>query len=216
LAYQEFTEGDFYILLSQEGAMQFECRLYKLPSVTTDLDDYEDNYQANADGVDIRTYNKIIYELVDLENAGSNAMNVDGTSPNISFKYIPAAGEVRYLDSIIFFLLDPGTMAHNVFGALGSALTTGLKIKVKVGGTEYTNKDIVDNVDVLMAFPNVVNTGQSATAFLNEEDYFFGSWLFSKPLKLEGDDGDLVKIIIRDDLTGISRMRSQALIYRYV
>ena len=58
--------------------------------------------------------------------------------------------------------------------------------------------------------------GSSSTAFLDEEDYYAGSIIFKNPIKLSNIDGDLIKIIIKDDLTGIDAMCSQVLVWKSI
>lgn len=48
--YHEFTKDGFYHLYAVDGPVMVCCVLDKSPSSTTELDDYEDNYQAYANG----------------------------------------------------------------------------------------------------------------------------------------------------------------------
>lgn len=154
------------------------------------------------------------YKLASLENGGSREMNVDGSSVIKNFDHAIAGGEVWFLEQITFFLLDSGTMSNNVFGALSGALTNGLGFGVKKSGTNFIVKEIFDNVDVYMSFPFNINIGSVSTGFLNEEDYFCGSFDFKNDLRLIGDDGDLVRFSIKDNCSSIQRMRASALMWR--
>lgn len=158
-------------------------------------------------------YNKE-YALEYLEYSSSKEMNVDGSGTPVIFSHDIPEGEKWFLECVTFFIIDPGTMAYNVFGGLGAALTNGIDIRITKCGTNYDIRSIKDNSDILMTFNHNINTGSTATAFLNEEDYFCGSLDFREPMKLCGDESDGVKIRIRDDLTGIQRIRATATLWK--
>ena len=86
---------------------------------------------------------KRIYSLQPLERSGSKEMNLDGSSSNKIFKFDPTGSDRWIVKSIHFFMLDPGTMDHDKFGAI-TALTNGLRFIIKIDGTELVLKDIVD------------------------------------------------------------------------
>lgn len=156
------------------------------------------------------------YELLYLEDSGNKEMNVDGSSVNKVYKQAVPTNEIWMLEGIHIFMLDPGLMAHNVFGSLGSVLTNGLSIVVKKKESDFKIKDIMDNTDLYMAFPSNQNVGNSGTGFLDEEDYFYGTLHFQNPLRLAQSDGDLVKMIVKDDLTAIQRLRATILIRKVI
>ncbi len=156
------------------------------------------------------------YELLYLENSGNKEMNVDGSSVNKIYKQAVPTDTTWMLEGIHIFMLDPGLMSHNVFGSFGAALTNGLSIVVKKKGSDFKIKDIMDNTDLYMSFPSNQNVGNSGTGFLDEEDYFYGTLNFQNPLRLAQSDGDLVKIIIKDDLTAIQRLRATILVRKVI
>jgi len=154
------------------------------------------------------------YKIADLENSGSTDFTVDGSVENVTFKWSPGDGEVWTIESITLFLLDPGTMTDSVFGALGSALTNGLTMKIKRDSTDNLVRVMKDNSCVLMSFGHDVIVGNSATGFLESNDYFKGSFIPKSEMRLVGDTSDNVKIIVKDDLTGIQRLRATAIVKR--
>jgi hypothetical protein len=153
--------------------------------------------------------NDITYILADLENAGSKDMAVDGSISNVTFSYSVPASEDQYLYAIDLFLLDDGIMSHNKFGSIAE-LTTGISIKVKTNFEDTVIRDMKNNVDILMSFTENKIVGNSTASFLNEDDYFLGTLRFPIPIRLNGDTSDKVKIIIKDDLTGLDVFRAQA------
>lgn len=162
-------------------------------------------------------YNKE-WKLVDLDYSGSIEMKVDGSTGgggSKTFKWQPGTNEVWYLKEVLIFILDDGVMSYNVFGSLGTALTTGLKFVIKKAGTDSQVRNIKDNSDLLITFNDKIQTGNTSTAFLEEDDYFRGSFVIPEDgIELSDENSDVVKMIVRDDLTGIDRLRSQILIWR--
>ena len=194
----------------------------KSNSGSDDILDVNDGINYLKDNLPKEVYNippffgRVSYELKDLKNAGSVDMNVDGSTNNVVFKFSPNAGQVWYLEKIMIFILDGGTMSFDKFGSLTSALTNGCAIKIKSNGIEYTTRNIKTNVDLLLAFPDQRMVGSSSTAFLDEDDYYAGSIIFKNPIKLADVDNDLVKIVIKDNLTGIDAMHAQILVWRTI
>jgi len=157
------------------------------------------------------------YSLESLAKAGGSVeMSVDGSTTNVIFKWDVPTGEVWEILSIQLFLLDPGTMAHNVFGGMATSITNGLSVIIKKNGTDFKIKDIKDNVDVYMSFPTEQHVGNSASGFLDNDDYFSGCLRFYEPIQLIGDDGDLVKVVVKDNLTAIERLRATAFVRKKI
>jgi len=160
--------------------------------------------------------NDIAYEIHPLKNGTSESMAVDGSSDTKIFKWDVPADEVWYLDSITLALLHSDTMAHTVFGSMGSALTNGLRAVVKKLGNETIVRNLKTNFDLLKSFRSGVTVGSNANGFLNENDYFCGSLVFPDPIKLRGRDDDLVKIAVRDDLTTVTALCAEIMVRKYL
>ena len=151
------------------------------------------------------------YEYVKLENGGSDSMNVDGSGTPVVFEY--ESSGINYLERLQLFLLDPGTMSHSSFGAIGT-LSSGITYGYTKNGSETVIDTIKSNICLIMNFSDNVNVGNTATGFLNEEDYFFGSVIFPEPIFLA--DEDTIQFTVNDDLTGISVLKARARIWRKV
>ena len=68
-----------------------------------------------------------------------------------------------------------------------------------------------------MAFNEEITVGTTATGFLSDEDYFKGTFSFPDSIRLKsvvGGDQDAVKMIVKDDLLQIARLRCSALLER--
>ena len=153
------------------------------------------------------------YKIQALKNGSSEDMNVDGSQANVSFKWEVPSNEIWFVDEIQIFLLDAGVMSHGSFGAI-SALTNGLNVIIKKNGSEFSLRSIKTNLELLMSFPFPQQAGSSGTGFINDEDYYFGSFDFKFPIRLIGSNGDLIKYIVRDNLTSIDVLKGQAILRR--
>jgi len=158
--------------------------------------------------------------LFNLKDGETINMKVDGSITPKEFKFAPPAGEIWIIEGLRIFLLDGGVMAHNVFGGLAAALDVGFTVEIKKsqyeGGIESVISSIKDNVDLLTAFSTNISTGNSTSAFLNDDDWFMGTLKFGSPIRLCGDEGDLIKIVIKDDLTGITRFESTVMAWEFM
>jgi len=158
------------------------------------------------------------YKIEKLKDGSEENMNKDGSGSNLTYKFEIPAGEEWIFHRASVFLLDSGAMTHNVFGALGSSLNDGCRFVIKRNGDDFRIKNIQDNVDLMMAFSNNVVVGSTTTGFLNDDDYFKGDIEFPTgyPVRLIGDNGDLVKMSIRDNLTGLAAFRCQIWLRRHI
>lgn len=137
-----------------------------------------------------------------LLNSGSNAMNVNGAVSPVVFSEGPAPGEKWYLESMNIFISDTGTTDVDDFGAITGGLTNGVLLEVVRNGVAYEMDVLFTNRDVVTTFHEDINSGGANTSsgYLNEGRLFFGQNHFEPPLTLVGDDGDVFRATVRDDL----------------
>lgn len=137
-----------------------------------------------------------------LLNSGSNAMNVNGAVSPVVFSEGPAPGEKWYLESMNIFISDTGTTDVDDFGAITGGLTNGVLLEVVRNGVAYEMDVLFTNRDVVTTFHEDINTGGANTSsgYLNEGRLFFGQNHFEPPLTLVGDDGDVFRATVRDNL----------------
>jgi hypothetical protein len=155
-------------------------------------------------------------------SAGSEDMQVVGSAASPQEFYIQAGAEGdRYLNTLVFVIADAGA-AVNEFGAL-SALTNGCQLIIE--DSEFGDVVIADslqsNFDFLqlcnfepafgtgtssMRLNNVVGPSEAFVMVLDLEDVFglpYG-------LKLEKNSKNKVKIVVRDDTTGVDKFDVKA------
>ena len=141
-----------------------------------------------------------------LENGGSSEINVDGSVTPVSFIAEPNTNKNLIVYRLLLVMED-ASMSWTKFGGL-TALTNGVDIKVTEDGTERdivtdpikTNRDFVWN-----AYD--VEIDNATTSVLRMR------WTFQRAgtvLTLKDAQSDNIKIVVNDDLTGISYFKATA------
>ncbi len=155
----------------------------------------------------------LTYRSKVLENGGSKSMSVDGSTTSVVFEHAPGAGEVDYIDGVTMLLYDAGNNALNTFGTL-TALTNGLRIEMKIGGTVYEVTTVKDNAEFILTFTGAFGT-QGNGGFA-PDDAFWGKLDMNRNVTLTGDDGDYIRVIVQDNLTTIDTLQSAVLYWEIV
>ena len=141
-----------------------------------------------------------------LENGGSDEINVDGSGTPVSFTATPAANKNLIVYRLILVMED-ASMSWVKFGGL-SSLTNGVLIKVTEDGVErnIVTDPIKSNRDYVWNAYDV-EIDNATTAVLRMR------WTFQKAgtvLTLKDAFSDNLKIVIQDNLTGISYFKATA------
>jgi hypothetical protein len=176
----------------------------KSQSVTSTTDDAKERLDVSV--VDLTDPRKGSFINQALENGGSDEINVDGDPTPVSFTANPNTGKNLIVYRLIIVMED-ASMSWTKFAGR-SALTNGLLIKVTEDGIERTiitdpiktNRDFVWN-----AYD--VSIDNATTAVLSMR------WTFNKAgtvLTLKDAESDNLKIIVQDDLTGVSYFKATA------
>jgi len=160
-----------------------------------------------------------------LLNGASAAMNVSGSlgSPQ-SFMYAPSVGQVSYLTTVKFLLVDSGTMDPGDFGSITAGLTNGVVVEIRSQGVTYTYCTLRTNLDITLLLagggsgttaPIFLGLG-TTSGFLETSDVVLSGKGFSPPIPLVGSSGDYVKFIVRDNLTALDNFLSSIDYYRVI
>lgn len=146
-------------------------------------------------------------------NAGSKAMNVNGTTPK-SFSYSPVSGSIGIV-SLSVILEDAGTSSFSNFGSIAGPLTNGVLIRSTINNVTATLATLLDNADLCTHFNQYIHFGNGATSTLgapigfgDSADVFIGTFAFFDPLILT--DSDLIEISIQDNLTALGTFAMSA------
>jgi len=164
---------------------------------------------------EIESLQIITYEWNELLDGSNDSMNVNGSVTAVDFDWQPGSNEYR-IQAITLFIVDNVKFNHDGFGGI-SALTNGVQVKIKTGGTEYTIANLQDNYDIKQVFG--YDNNQIGAGFGVSEDNHINygrlEFLGIKP-KLDSSLSDYIRATVRDDLTALTEMKMSVLAYRIV
>jgi hypothetical protein len=145
---------------------------------------------------------KLVHFSEHLLNSSSKDMAVDGSTVNVEFSSGPGTGVIWYINEIGLSIDDNGNNTPSTFGAI-SGLTNGVLIEQQISSTDYEFDNLVTNLDIIAGFTDHFLRGQS-NAYLNSANFFSGKVELRQAITLVGDDSDIIKALVRDDLTGLN------------
>lgn len=137
------------------------------------------------------------------DGTGTQDMAVDASLSPIKYFIKPPAGEVWRVARWMLYVQDTKGFDVGLWGN-GVVLTNGIVPKIKQNGVErnMTPMAIKSSGNIAeMAYDMTLHTFGSA------DDILVARWTFTKAgqyLRLDGDLGDELQVIINDDLTGLS------------
>jgi len=119
----------------------------------------------------------------------------------------PPAGEIWYVDFVFFGIEDSGTLDIEDFGAL-PALANGWLFDQFIDASSET----LANFQTNFAMGTVGTTGGGiigvGAGFLNTANAFGGNIRTDPEVTLVGDNSDLIRTTVRDNLTGLNFLRA--------
>ncbi len=137
-----------------------------------------------------------------LDGGSSPDMNIDGSVTPVVFTAGPGVGEVIYLSGISIWLEDKGSWLKDSFGAIAGGLTNGVLIEIGRNAVFQDIGALTNNFDIASIF----NGGQAISLKdISGEIALIGTQQTTplRNLRLDGDNSDLIRITVRDDLTGL-------------
>ena len=173
------------------------------------ISDGTDQLEINSDGsINNKNFEapieNIVYQGAALKSGSTENMNVNGSVTPVNFDFNVPSGQTIYLEGIYFLIQDPGTSDPNDFGSIATGLTNGLSINITAIGTSYELFNIKNNTHSTMLFSdNGKTVDHGGSGWLNSNDSFFGGCRFNKPIRMTQSTSDLVRVIVRDDLSSI-------------
>lgn len=135
-------------------------------------------------------------------------VNASAGSPQ-NCRWTVPAGQTWYVQSLIMVMVDVGTFDENEFGALG-ALNNGCLVQINTKGTLVTLGNMRDNIDAFLMFAENTN---NASDILGDST-FKGVFHFDPPVKVQASTNDFVQVVIRDNVTGLNRLRFKVKAWR--
>jgi hypothetical protein len=146
--------------------------------------------------------NQVVYFVDHVANGGSTEFAVNGSVTPVVFTAPVPAGQIWYLDELKIYIQDGGNINANAYGGITSGLTNGVLIEFQINSIDYTYFNMKTNLDITDAFPQEGLIG-SSSGFLNTNKAFIGTTTFAPKIALTGDDGDLIRVTVRDNLVGL-------------
>lgn len=132
-------------------------------------------------------------------------MNIDGSATPQDFQWAPGAGEIWYLKRWAIVLGQPAGLMYSKFENHG-ALTNGLKMEIRSKGS-------VNTVSILKQNPDIQARFFEGSAASSAKQGYEGVAPFDN-IKLSGDQGDYVKMIVQDDLRLIAWLSSAIQVWK--
>lgn len=161
---------------------------------------------AGADPVPVIN---ILYQLNPFTNAGSQAMDVNGSVTPVNFSWAPSgSGEVWYVEEVSLLLYNgSGTFPVGGFANLTSPLTNGLALHAVQTGTDHTIVTVKTNMDVVLAYRN--DGFQSGTNnLLGSTTLYAGAIHFDEPLVLKQANSDSIYFKVQDNLSTVGQVQA--------
>lgn len=151
-----------------------------------------------------------IFQFADTvgDGSGNSNMNVDASIANVEFKVVPPAGKIYGIARLILSIRDSGSMDSGGWGSMGqNPLTNGFKlIWHRLGqDIDLTVTPITSHIDIAAVCHDMIhNSWGQGDEFLTARFTFTKSGNY---IMLDGDKGDYISVIARDDLTPLVQQR---------
>lgn len=146
-----------------------------------------------------------------LNGTGSILMNANGSVTNQNFRYVPSSN-IYYLESLSISIEDDGNANLTQFGVLPS-LTNGLQLNIRSKGQVFTVTNMKDNAMVLARFDDTPFI-ERRTSGINTFTFIRGTLTFKNRIVLDPALGDYIELKVRDDLSGLTLLRSTFKVWR--
>lgn len=145
-----------------------------------------------------------------LANESGGATNANGnySVTPATFSIGPSASENWTVERLIIYVADTGQFSASEYGNTGSALANGFDVEVVDSGdnvisTLNGSRPFTTNGDLGAVCYDVNNIGSGSGG----DDAILVRWTFSKagsPIRLRGDEGWKVRVVLSDDFSGLS------------
>lgn len=160
-----------------------------------------------------------MYQYADTVGDGSGSTNqaVDGSITPVSFKVVPPAGVSYGIARVVFSLRDTGTMDSGGWGNNGgNPLANGMKFIWHKNGVDIdlTPESITSHYILAGVCYDLDHNNWGAG-----DEYITARFSFTKAgqyLTFNGDEGDYLEVLVRDNLTGLVDQRLSAQGYQTI
>lgn len=210
-----------YTLTAFNFSTIFRSDILKTVPASADQIDFESNFKnisnfkikntIEGDVEAITNTVESVYRIVAAANGSNINANVSGTlGVPVNFRVTIGVGETWYLDTLTFLLNDNANFANTGLGGQG-AVTNGIQINVRTKGVVQNLTTIRNNYDLIKTFTKDVFSSV-AVGLLSTDRTYRGSVEFKNRITL--NEGDYVELKIQDNLTGLTGVFLDAVIWR--
>lgn len=152
----------------------------------------------DADGIQRRIFSKRLL------NGSVDDMAVDGSVANQTFEIAPPADQIWRISQWAIFIQDEKGFDITSYGSNG-VLTNGMLVQGTFGGatSDLLSFPIKSNADIIS-----VTYEMDLKTFGNADDVLIARWRFTdcgQFVRLDGSQGDKLKVVIRDDMTFLDK-----------
>jgi hypothetical protein len=177
----------------------------------TEIGNIGDRLKTDA-SISAEPASSIVYAEVNVDNAGSEDMNVNGSVTPVVFTAGPGAGEKWYIFELGVTIEDSGNNTVERYGSI-SGVTNGTLVEQVISGTAYTFTNVLNNLNIVETFTDHSFRGVS-NSYLNSPNFFTGKAELRVAVTLDGDNSDVIRVTVRDNLTGLDQHRFSVEYYR--
>lgn len=128
---------------------------------------------------------------------------IDGSSAAVNFDLAADSDEVLRITRVTFLMVLASAPEFDQFGDL-AALTDGLLLQIRNSAGLVV--DLLDEVPI-KSNNDFAALGNLAFGTLENSWVVQADWIPPVPIRLEGSDGELLRVTVQDDLTDLTRLR---------
>ena len=120
----------------------------------------------------------------------------------ISHVVMPEAGKVWQIHRIIIAMTHTAAATDDKFGSI-NALTNGVVLRANIGGQNGSFTNWKTNGDIILDMYDVTYSDKAGSSLFGTSAR--GSFnRIDATVRLDGDNGDFLEILVQDDITGLS------------
>jgi len=153
--------------------------------------------------------------LVLEDSGGSSVMTVDGSVTPVIFSKGPPSGEIWYLNGVLFAIEDSGTLDIEDFGAINE-LDNGWLFEQVINSTAHEFANFKTNLGLATLGTTRGGIIGDQAGFLNTANAFAGSIEVVPNITLVGNDSDIFRITVRDDLDNLNFLKAAISFWKIV
>ena len=150
-----------------------------------------------------------------LRNGGSKAMAVNGSVTPVVFSSGPPASKKWFVYELQVLISDLKVDSRLKFGDINGGAPNGVLCESFLSSTAREIFNLNDNSDTAVTFDYEFSS-KSDSALANEDALFVGNLKFQNVIVLDGDNSDVIRTTVRDNLSGLDQLRMTIKAYEVI